>query len=385
MLSHLPFIARNAVRNRRRSILATLSIAVSLCLLGVLLALYQGMFHPDDISAAQALRLVIHHRVSLGQGMPSAYLQRIAATPGVRAVSTWQWFGGTYKDARNSKNFFARLGVDPGQFFTVRPDLYLPIGQQRDFERVQTGAIASSALAKELNWKIGDRITLIGDIFPVTLELTLVGIFTEPVNDLVLYYNYHYLEESLPAGSEQRDIVSAYLALVDNTADVPRAAKAIDADFANSPAPTKTESEKDFALSFLAFLGNLKLFLAAICGAVIFTILLVSANTVAMTVRERVRETAILRTIGFTPAEIRGLVLAEAGLLSAIGGVLGALLAAVLCYCLHGGPNIDLPLVTPAISAIVIAVAFAVGLISAAGPAYFASRRSVLDSLRDTG
>jgi putative ABC transport system permease protein len=385
MIKHLPFIARNAVRNRRRSVLATLSIAVSLCLLGVIIALYQGMFHPDDASAAQALRVVVHHRVSLGQAMPLAYLQRIAATPGVRGVSTWQWFGGTYKDARNSKNFFARLGVDPEAYFAVRPDLYMSAKEKRDFERVQTGAIASAPLAKELGWKLGDRITLIGDIFPVTLELTLVGIFTEPTNDQVLYYNYHYLEESLSRDSNQRDTVGAFLVLVDNAADVPRVAKTIDAGFANSPAPTKTESEKDFALSFLAFLGNLKLFLAAICGAVTFTILLVSANTVAMTVRERVRETAILRTIGFTPAEIRGLVLAEAGLLSVIGGIIGACLAAGLCYALHGGPNIDLPLVSPTTAAIVVAVAIAVGLISAAAPAYFASRRSVLDSLRDTG
>jgi putative ABC transport system permease protein len=346
MLRHLPFIARNAVRNRRRSILATLSIAVSLCLLGVIIALYQGMFHPDDASAAQALRVVVHHRVSLGQAMPLAYLQRIAATPGVRGVSA---------------------------------------KEKRDFEREQTGAIASAPLAKELGWKIGDRITLVGDIFPVTLELTLVGIFTEPTNDQVLYYNYHYLEESLSRDSNQRDTAGAFLALIDNAADVPLVAKTIDAGFANSPAPTKTESEKDFALSFLAFLGNLKLFLAAICGAVTFTILLVSANTVAMTVRERVRETAILRTIGFTPAEIRGLVLAEAGLLSVIGGIIGACLAAGLCYALHGGPNIDLPLVSPTTAAIVVAVAIAVGLISAAAPAYFASRRSVLDSLRDTG
>jgi putative ABC transport system permease protein len=385
MWRHLPFIARNAVRNRRRSSLATLSIAVSLCLLGVLMALYEGMFHPDVASAAQALRLVVHHRVSLGQSMPLSYLQRIAATPGVRAVSTWQWFGGTYKDARNSKNFFARLGVDPPAYFAVRPDLYMPAKQRRDFLRVQSGAIASAPLAKELGWKLGERITLIGDIFPVTLELTLVGIFTEPTNDQVLYYNYHYLEESLPRDSGQRDQAGAFLALVDNPADVPKVAKTIDAAFANSPAPTKTESERDFALSFLAFLGNLKLFLAAICGAVTFTVLLVSANTVAMTVRERIRETAILRTIGFTPAEIRGLVLAEAGMLSLLGGVLGALLATALCYCLHGGPTIDLPLVTPTLSAIVVAVAVAIGLISAALPAFFASRRPVIESLRDAG
>jgi putative ABC transport system permease protein len=385
MLRHLSFIASNAIRNRRRSILATLSIAVSLCLLGVLMALYEGMFHPDVASAAQALRLVVHHRVSLGQAMPAAYLQRIAATPGVKAVSTWQWFGGTYKDARDSKNFFARLGVDPPAYFAVRPDLFMSKKEKQDFLRVQTGAIASAPLAKELGWKLGDRITLVGDIFPVTLELTLVGVFTEPTNDQVLYYNYHYLEQSLPKDSGQRDQVGAFLALVDSPANVPRVAKIIDAAFANSPAPTKTESERDFALSFLAFLGNLKLFLAAICGAVTFTILLVSANTVAMTVRERVRETAILRTIGFMPEEIRGLVLAEAGLLSLIGGVLGALLATGLCYSLHGGPNIDLPLMTPMMCAIVVAVAIAIGLLSAALPAYSASRKPVIESLRDTG
>ncbi len=166
----------------------------------------------------------------------------------------------------------------------------------------------------------------------------------------------------------RKDWIGAFLVLASAPERVPTICKDIDHLFDNSPSPTKTESERDFALSFLAFLGNLKLFLAAISGAVTFTILLVSANTVAMTVRERIRETAILRTVGFTPGEIRGLIVAEAYMLSAIGGVIGALSAEALCSYFHHGSTIRLPLLTPSLTAGMIAVAMIIGVVSAIFP-----------------
>jgi len=385
MAQHIDFIARNALRNRRRSLLTVASVAVSLCLLGILIAMYHSLFSPDT-SPASARRLVVHHRVSLAQSLPYAYGQKIANVPGVEALTPWQWFGGTYGTGGNEDNFFARLGADPEAYFKVRPEIVMPEDQRQRFISLQTGCIANNILASRMKWKLGQIITLTGDIFPVTLRLELVGIFTGDDNDDVLIYNDKYLQQSLAPNGGQRDTEGSFLILVGNADDVPRVAEAIDTMFANSPAPTKSESEKNFLLSFLAFLGNLKLFLAAISGAVMFTILLVSANTVAMTVRERVRETAILRTLGFTPGEIRGLVVGEAALLSAVGGTIGCVAAFAICSASYHSLSANrLPLFHPWMAAIVLAVAVVIGIISAAAPAWFASRRSVVDAMRNAG
>ena len=386
MLQHLPFIARNAARNRRRSILTVSSVALSLCLLGVLMSMYYALFYPDDTSAWQALRLVVHHRVSLAQALPASYYDKIRQVEGVKGITVWQWFGGAYKDARDPKNFFARLGVDPNDYFQVRRDIQMPDDQRQAFIRLQTGCIASQPLADKMGWKLGERITIVGDIFPVNLEMTLVGIFTDPDRDEVLNYNDHYLQESLDPKGGQRDTTGAYLVLADAPEHVARIGRAIDGMFDNSPAPTKSESEKNFALSFLSFLGNLKLFIAAFSGAVVFTILLVSANTVAMTVRERTRETAILRTLGFTPPEIRGLILGESGLLSLVGGVIGGAMAWLLCnWSYHSTASFRLPMLKPWMAAAVVGFAVVMGLASATLPAFFASRRKIVDSMRYSG
>src|SRR5213076_3295289 len=173
------------------------------------------------------------------------------------------------------------------------------------------------------NFKLGDRINITGDIYPVDLELTLEMIFDHPRNTEVLMFHREYLDELMKGKRRQFDTVGTFAILARTPEDVPRIARAVDTMFENSPYPTKTESEKEFGRSFLAFLGNIKLFLAAICGAVTFTILLVSANTVAMAVRERTREMAILRTLGYTPAEILQLVLGESIVISLLGGMCG--------------------------------------------------------------
>src|SRR5256885_210526 len=172
-------------------------------------------------------------------------------------------------------------------------------------------ALLSLLMALYQGFFYGEPIIIRGDIYPVNLELKLAGIFTHPANTECLIFHREYLTELLPAKSKVRDSVGTYMILASSPDDVPRISKAIDARFDNSPYPTRTESEKEFGRSFLAFLRNIKLFLAAIVSAVTFTILLVSANTVAMAVRERTREMAILRTLCYTPGEILQLVLGE--------------------------------------------------------------------------
>jgi putative ABC transport system permease protein len=225
----------------------------------------------------------------------------------------------------------------------------------------------------------------------VTLELKVIGIFDEPDNVTMLYFNRDYLREALGPNSRQQDMVSEFLVQANTPADVPRIAAAIDDQFATSPFPTKSESEKAFQLSFLAFLGNLRLFIMAICGAVTFTILLVSANTISMSVRERIREVGILKTLGFTPGAILGIVLGEAALISLLGGVAGCLLAQGLCLAVSNSPGGDyMPTlrtlaITPLVALICLAGALAIGLVSSFVPAWSASRTTILDSLRYSG
>jgi putative ABC transport system permease protein len=390
MFRYLSLIVKNSLRNRRRSILTIGSIAVSLCILGVLIAMYHAMFFGEP-TQAQALRLVCRNRVSLTQPIPIYFRDKIQRIPGVHDVMAWQWFGGVYKDSRNPDNMFPRFGAEPDHLFNVFGEFQIPEDQKLAFQRERTGCIISKALADKLHFNLGDRITLAGDIFPITLELKVVGIFTNPDNMAVLYFNREYLREALPVGSAQRDTVGAFLIQADSAAAVPRVAEAVDREFETTPFQTKSESEKAFQLSFMAFLGNLKLFIMAIFGAVTFTILLVSGNTISMSVRERIREVGILKTLGFTPGAILGIVLGESAVISIIGGAFGCLLAAGMCSVVAHSPggNFMPALKTLGISPLVglgcVGVALAIGLLSSFVPAWSASRTSILEALRYSG
>ncbi len=383
MLRYLPLIFKNSWRNRRRSILTICSVAASMCLLGVLFAMYGALFLATP-TPAQALRLVTYHRVSLTQPLPISYGAKIRAIPGVRDVSIWQWFGGVYKDSRDPKNFFGRFAVEPEHWLRIRNDLDVRPEQADAFIHNRTACIAAKDLADKFGWKIGEKIMIAGDVFPANLELTLVGIYDDPDHFESLEFNQAYLYESLPAG--RRDLVGAFQLQVTNPDMVTTVSKTIDQMFDNSSFPTKTESESAFALSWVSFIGNVKFFLLAICGAVTFTILLVSANTMAMSVRERIREVGILKTLGYRNNTILGIILGEAAIISLIGGAIGLLLASMLTWVVRQGPAFIAALktlsVTPGVAAFCLAFAVFVGLISSIIPASGAARTSILDALR---
>jgi putative ABC transport system permease protein len=378
---------KNSLRNRRRSALTISSIAVSLCLLGVLIAMYHALFFAQE-TPGQALRLVTRHKVSLAQPLPVAYEAKIRHVPGVKQVSVWNWFGGTYKDARDSKNFFARMGVEPKPFMEIRTQMVMPEDQRRAFINDRTGCVVSKDLAEKLNFKLGDRITLVGDIYPVNLELKVVGIFDDPDAQDTLFFNYDYLRDALPLA--RRNYISTVAILADSPDDVPRIAKAVDDMFAESSPPTKTESEQQFALSFVSFLGNIKLFLLSICAAVTFTILLVSGNTMAMSVRERIKEVGVLKTLGFTNDAILGMIVGEAVSIALIGGLIGLTLASGLTFVVGRAAAAFMPQlhnlsVTPSTAVIALAVAILIGVVSSFIPAWNAARTNILDSLRYAG
>ena len=375
------FVRKNAFRNLRRSLLTVLSIGFSLLLLTLMMAIWRN-FYLEKGSEESALRLVTRHKVSLVFEMPSYYREKIRAIPGVAVVVPGNWFGGVYKDDK-SGNFFAQFGTDPDEFFKVFKEWKISDDQVAAWQHDRAGAVVDSELAKKLGWKIGQHIIITGTIFPVNLELNIRGFFTAPQPTQALYFNQKYVEEAVPYLKGQQGF---YTILASSAADVPKVNQAVDDLFRNSPQPTKTETEKAFQLGFLAMLGNVKAFILSICGAVVFAILLVSANTMAMSIRERTREVAVLKTLGFTRATILSLFVGEAVVLALIGGIGGSLVAYVLGIgAAKAGGFAGALHVKVATMAVAWAAAAFMGLFSALVPSYHASRLGIVEGLRHIG
>jgi putative ABC transport system permease protein len=387
-VKYLSLIAKNTLRNRRRSILTILSIAFSLCLLGLLTAIYH-LFYFSEPTADSALRLIVRNRVSLANPMPLSYKAKIEQTPGVAGAMILQWYGGTYKDNRDSKNFFARFALDADKLPLVYPEYKVAPEQWRAFVGERTACLVGRKLARRHDFKIGDRIPLTGDIFP-SVELTVRAFYDSDVDNESVFFHWAYLTEVIRGGGMgQMDVASTFVVRLHAVRDAPAVARAIDAQFRNSPMQTKTETEQAFAQSFLAFLGNVKLMILSICGAIAFTILLVSGNTMAMSVRERVREVGVLKTLGFTRGGILGILLAESVFIAFIGGVIGLALAQAICVWMRTLPpmmaDFSMMTVPPNVAALCLGVAAFVGLVSCSVPAWSAARRPIVDSLRFTG
>jgi len=383
MWKYLLFAFKNCLRNRRRSFLTIASIGLSLFLLGILVAIYHAFYYRSG-PPEEALRLVTRNRVSLTFSLPEYYGARIKQIAGVREVVPTSWFGGIYIDNR-PEHFFPRFATDPEKIFDVYPEYKILPEQLKAFQADRTSAAIGRYLAKKMNFSMGQKITIKGDIYPVDIELTIRAIFDGPKDsDFVLYFHRKYLEEGL--SESLKGTVGTFAMMADSADSVPRIARDVDEMFRNSDRQTKTESEHAFALSFVSMLGNVKLFLLSICGAVVFTILLVSANTMAMSVRERVKEIGVLKTLGFTRGNVLTMIVAESVIIAMLGGFLGCVLAYVVCLGLtdiqimFGG--LTMP---PVVLAISLLVAFAIGLLSSAIPAWHASRLPITEALRHVG
>jgi putative ABC transport system permease protein len=379
------FVRKNAFRNKRRSILTVLSVAFSLLLLSFLMSVWRA-FYMDQGSAESAQRLITRHKVSLANFLPGYYRQKIRAIPGVVHVVPMAWFQGIYKDDK-PENFFARFGTDPDEFFDVYKELSIPADQLDAWKKDRAGAVADIALARKYGWKVGDRIVIQGDIYPIRLELTLRGLFTSTEPNNALYFNWKYVEEGV---SFAKDKAGLFTILVDSPQDVNRVAEAVDQTFANAPEPTKTETEKAFQLSFVSMLGNVKAFILIISLAAVFTILLVSGNTMAMSIRERTREVAVLKTLGFKRQTILGLFIGEAVSIALIGGIVGTLVALPLLWGMSQAPQMGGLFLVAArewrfVAPIAWAVAAIAGFLSSALPAYSASTKGIVEGLRHIG
>jgi len=378
-LKYRHLIIANLFRKKIRTTLTLGSFAVALFLFG-LLAIVRGAFNAG-LDVAGSDRLVVINKVSLIQPLPVAYQERLERIPGIKEVTHNNWFGGIYQDP---KNFFAQLAIDDDTFHSMYPEFLISDDQWKAYKEDREGAIVGVKLAKRFGWKLGDRIPIKGTIFPGTWEFNIRAIYTgkRPADDTTqFWFHYKYLEER--ENQYWHGLVGWYVVKVDSPDNAVRIAKAIDTTFANSPWETKTDTEQAFAASFAKQMGNISFLIMSIGAVVFFTLLLVAGNTMATAVRERIRELAVLKAVGFSDTFVLLLVVFESVVVAAIGGGVGLVLAKLLT--LNGDPTggmlpfFYLPAAAMALGAVLaLAVGFAAGIV----PAYSAGRLKVVDALR---
>ncbi|MGH9161464.1 MAG: ABC transporter permease [Vicinamibacteraceae bacterium] len=385
-MKFLPLVWRNLMRRKVRTIFTALSILVAFVLFGALMAIRGGFSLGIELAGAD--RLVMIHKVSFIQPLPIAYLPRITATPGVTAVTHASWFGGIYQDERN---FFANMAVEPESFLAMYPEYVLPEDQKKKWLADRTGAIVGRGLIERFGWKIGDRIPLQAPIWRKpdgsAWEFTIDGIYEsgkQGTDVTQMFFHYDYLNET--RAEETRDIVGWYTIRVADPGRAANLANRLDAQFANSAAETKTSTEKAFVQAFANQIGDIGTIMIAILVTVLFTILLVSGNTMAQSIRERTNELAVLKTLGFTDRHVLGLVLFESVLLAVVAGVVGLGLAWLII--LQGDPTGGLlpAFYLPARDIVIgIVLIVALGIVAGALPAWRAGQLKIVDALRQQG
>lgn len=405
----LPFVAKHLRRNWIRTTSTVLAMAVCIFLFCTLRTVLKAM--DDAREYGNVTRLVTRHAISLAYNVPRSYEGRIAQVPGVKRVAISSWFGGSLLAKREVKGaksggqdagppdfskFFTNLAVQDEPYFAMHPEIEVPPDQMKAYREDLRGCLIGRGLAEQFGWKIGDTFYLESFIPPYRkpdgpFEFVVRGIYDadrvrEPsADDRVMYFHYKYLYE----GTGERIGAGLYVVELQDPSQGAVVAKRIDALFVNSDAETKTETEAAFRADFLSMIGNLSLLFNSIGLAVIFTILLVTANTMSMAVRERRTEIAVLKTLGFSSARVLGLILAEALLIGVVGGGLGLGLSAVVIRVL---PEV------PTVGAIVrafpgfgfhwsvggqgLAIALGLGLAAGFAPAVGAYRSRIVEMLR---
>ena len=371
-------ILTNLFRKKTRTALTAGSFAVALFLFGIL-AVVRGAFQ-QGVDVAGADRLVVVNRVSIIQPLPLAYRDRLARIPGVTQVTFANWFGGVYQDERN---FFPQFAIDRETYRQMYPEFVIPDDQWQAFLGDKEGAVVGEALAERFKWKLGDRIPIKGTIFAGSWEFNVRAIYKgRRVQDdeTQFWFRWDYLDERKQF---RKGNVGWYTVRIDDPDSAVRVVKAIDEQFANSPAETKADTEKAFAASWVKQMGNIELLITTIGSVVFFTLLLVTGNTMAIAVRERTRELAVLKAVGFSDPFVLVLVIVETIVVAAVGGGVGLGLAKL--FTLRGDPTGGLlPFFYLPASAIVsgLALALIVGLLAGILPAFSASRLRIVDALR---
>ena len=310
------FITKNALRNKRRAALSIISVAVSLFLLVTLLvALREMTVPPEDLGAA--LRVVVRNRVSLANLLPSRQGPVIERIPGVEAVSPFTWFGGKFRGEENMT--FAQFAMDPKQLRIIFGEAKMPEEQREAFHKDQASCIIGKLTADKYKLKVGDRLQFTSTIYGCPIELKLAGIYSGTIDDRNVLFHQKYLDEACNMDGQ----IGMWWVKVRSIEEMPQVVEAINQAFASTSAEVRAETERAFQLSMVSMIGSVKVFIHAISTVVVFTLLLVSASTMSMAIRERFRELAVLKALGFRRHELFALILAESFALAIAGAIIG--------------------------------------------------------------
>lgn len=382
-MKYLPLVWKNVWRRKLRTSFTLACVFIAFLLFGLLMTIRAAFSFGVELAGLD--RLIVIHKVSLIQPLPESYLERIRAVPGVQAVTHNTWFGGIYQDP---SNFFGQIATEPEVYFAMYPELRLPDDQMKAWLADRQGAVVGRATADRFGWQVGDRIPLQATIWMPesgvgnTWEFNLVGIYDgEPgVDTTNFFFRYDYLDENRQEGD---GFIGWYVVKIDDPARSVEMAQRFDDMFANSSAETKTTTEKGFIDGFAKQIGDIGSIMIAILSAVLFTMLLVVANTMAQAVRERTSELAVLKTLGFPDVTVVAIVLIEALFIAVAGGGLGLGLAWLIVQ--QGDPtNGLLPIFTLPTRDVATGVWLmaGLGLLAGALPAVQVMRLRITDALR---
>jgi putative ABC transport system permease protein len=376
-MKYARLIWANLTRRKGRTTLTVLSVAVALFLFAALRSVLTALEAAGRVGSES--RLVTRSSIGITFPLPEAYAQRIAAVEGVRSVSWANWFGGVYQ---NPQNFFAQFAVKADTYFPMYPEVRIPPEQLQAFMAERTAAIVGQGLMERFGWRLGQTVTLQGTIFVGDWEFTIRGVYVpdDPtLGDESLFFHYDYLYER----TDRRVTPGWFILQLEDPTRAAAISDRIDRLFENSSAPTTTETERAFNAGFVTMWGNIGFLVRAIGTAVFFAILLVAANSMMMAARERTHEVAVMKTVGFGDGLLSALVLAEAQVITLVGGALGILGARLslsrvqMLQSILPGYAVQLETV-----ALGLAIAVLLGVASGAVPAWQAGRLQVVEALR---
>lgn len=381
-MKFLPLLWKNLWRRKVRTIFTIGSLFVAFVLFGILMTIRTAFSFGVDIAGLD--RLVLIHKVSLIMPLPVSYQARLQTTPGVEVATHNTWFGGVYQDP---SNFFAQIALDPEPYMKIYPEYKLPPEQMAAWLADRQGAVVGTDLAKRFGWKIGDRIPIQATIWQpkgggLTWEFNIVGIYDgdQGVDKTQFFFRYDYLDENRAGGE---GLVGWYVVKIADASQATAMGATFDEMFANSSAETKTTTEKGFVEGFANQVGDIGAIMISILVAVLFSFLVVAANTMAQSVRERTSEIAVLKTLGFSGVSILLMVLGESILIAGLGGGLG--LFAAWQFVQQGDPTGGmLPIfVLPARDVVVgVGLILLMGLVAGVLPALSAMQLKITDGLR---
>jgi len=382
-MKYFRFIWKNVFRKKSRAFLTMASIVLVLILIVILTALLQAMEGTTGTGKG-ATHIVVQHATGLANFLPLAYRQRIEQIPTVVAVTPEIWFGGIYKDER-PENFFGQLSTDPAVWALIHDDYQVPEDQLKTWQAERDSFIAGKQLVDKFGWKPGDRIQLKGTYISMPLDLVLRAVYTGPDESNIFFHN-KYFENTGSRLSEQTGI---FFLRTQTPEQVPVVCDVINRMFENSEAPVKAMPEKQFMLQFMEMMGNIKLLVRSIALTVLFTVVLIVANSVAMSARERVTQIAVIRALGFRRGQVLALVLSEAIVLAALGGLFGIAIGIPITKLLVMGMS-HTPVAPFAYNVKITATnlldafgaSVAIGILAGFVPAIRSARTSIVDGLR---